>query len=59
MKQHWIGGTRAAVALIAGLLVGCAVAQEAKPKIIHDAEYYIPYALHGEKWACGVTLGVT
>ena len=42
-----------AVALIAGLLVvdQTAFAQVDKPKIIHDAEYYILEAQHGERWA--------
>jgi arylsulfatase len=26
-------------------------AQEQKPQIVHDAEYYILDAQHGEKWA--------
>ena len=50
MKQDWIGAARLAVALIVGLLVvsQTAFAQADKPKIVHDSEYYILDALHGE-----------
>ena len=43
MKQEWIGAARLAVPLIVGLLVinQSAYAQTDKPKIIHDAEYYM------------------
>jgi arylsulfatase len=42
-----------AVTLMIGLLATCqtAFAQAGKPKIIHDAEYYVLEAQHGEKWA--------
>jgi arylsulfatase len=53
MKRDWIGAAWIAVALIVGLLAvdQTAVAQADKPKIIHDSEYYILDALHGEQWA--------
>ena len=53
MKQDRIGAARIVVALIVGVLVGnyTAFAQAGKPKIIHDAEYYILDAQYGEKWA--------
>jgi arylsulfatase len=53
IKQYWIGVAWVAMALIVGLLVvnQTAFAQAEKPKIIHDAEYYILDALHGEAWA--------
>jgi arylsulfatase len=53
MKRDWIGAACIAVALIVGLLAvdQTAVAQADKPKIIHDSEYYILDALHGEQWA--------
>jgi arylsulfatase A-like enzyme len=42
-----------AAVLIASLLVvdQAALAQSDKPKIIHDAEYYILEAQHGDQWA--------
>jgi arylsulfatase len=53
MKQIWIGAVRIAGALIVGLLAGgqAAVAQNDKPKIVHDAQYYILDAQNGEQWA--------
>jgi arylsulfatase len=53
MKQDWIGAARIAVALIAGPLAvnQTAFAQADKPKIVHDSEYYILEAQHGEQWA--------
>ena len=53
MKQRWIGAARIAVAVVVGLLVisQTAAAQVSKPKIIHDSEYYILEAQHGQKWA--------
>jgi len=53
MKQEWIGAARLAAALIVGVLFvsQSARAQTDKPKIIHDAEYYILDAMHGDKWA--------
>jgi len=38
------------------LFVGCtasqtAVAQQSKPEIVHDAEYYVLATQHGEQWA--------
>ena len=52
MKQDWIGVARVGVALIVGFLVvnQTAAAQSGTPKIIHDSEYYILDALHGERW---------
>ena len=53
MKQDWIDAARVAVALMVGLLVvdQTAFAQAGKPKIVHDSEYYILDAVHGEQWA--------
>ena len=53
IKQYWIGAAPVIVALIVGLLVvnQTANAQGGKPQIIHDAEYYILEAQHGEVWA--------
>ena len=53
IKRSWIGAARIAVTLIIGLLVvnQAAFAKAGKAKIIHDAEYYILEAQHGEKWA--------
>src|SRR5271163_2915615 len=53
MKHDWIGAARIAAALIVGLLaVGqTADAQTGTPKIVHDSEYYILEAQHGEQWA--------
>jgi hypothetical protein len=53
MKLDWIGAARIAVALIVGLLVVAltALAQEDKPKMIHDSEYFILEAQHGARWA--------
>ena len=48
MRQTTIAAL-AAIA-IAGAIVP-ARAQQQKPKIVHDAEYYILDAQHGEKWA--------
>ena len=48
MRPFWIS---------AALIFGCiasgqtALAEHAKPKIIHDSEYYILEAQHGEKWS--------
>ena len=45
------------VLMSAALMLGCAAANQAaaaehaKSKIIHDFEYYILEAQHGEKWA--------
>ena len=55
------GGHRrniAVTASIVGLLVvnQNAFAQADKPKIIHDAEYYVLDAQHGEKWAVEDTI---
>jgi Sulfatase len=53
MKQNWMGS----VWVTGALLVGCvtvnptAVAQGAKPKIVHDFEYYVLETQHGEQWA--------
>ena len=43
---------RITLALMLGLLVvnQTAFAQADKPKIIHDAEYYVLVAQHGQKW---------
>lgn len=51
--QDWTGASRVALALTIGLLVvnQTAIAQDGKPKIIHDAEYYVLEAQHGEVWA--------
>ena len=53
--QHTILKTLslAIAATLIGFLAGiqAAGAQAAKPKIIHDAEYYILDAQYGEKWA--------
>jgi hypothetical protein len=51
MRKDWMGVARLATALtISSLLaVQTASAQDAKP-IIHDAEYYILDAKHGEQW---------
>jgi arylsulfatase len=47
VRATWI-----AVALIVGSTVSqTAMAQPAKPEIIHDAEYYILATQHGEQWA--------
>jgi Sulfatase len=53
MKQDWIAAARIAVALMAGPLAvnQTAVAQGSKPAIVHDSEYYILDAQHGERWA--------
>ena len=53
MKQDWIGAARIAAPLIVGLLVvdQIALAQEDKPKMIHDSEYYILEAQHGARWS--------
>jgi arylsulfatase len=53
MKRKWLGGAWVAAVLIASLLVvdQTALAQADKLKIIHDAEYYILEAQHGEQWA--------
>ena len=52
MKRTWIAA-RIAVTVIVGLLVvsQTAFAQAGKPKIVHDSEYYILDAQHGQKWA--------
>lgn len=50
MKKDWIGAARIAVALIVGGLVVNPTAFAAD-KIVHDAEWYILDALHGEVWA--------
>ncbi len=45
--------TLAIVPLAVVVLLGnsqTAVAQSEKPKIVHDAEYYILDAQHGEQW---------
>ncbi len=41
--------TLAVIALTSTLVP--AHAQEQKPKIVHDAEYYILEAQHGQEWA--------
>jgi arylsulfatase A-like enzyme len=53
MNQYWVEATRVAAALTVGLLVVAqgALAQTARPKIVHDSEYYILEAQHGQKWA--------
>jgi arylsulfatase len=53
MNQYWIEATRVAAALTVGLLVVAqgALAQTARPKIVHDSEDYILEAQHGQKWA--------
>ena len=53
MKQRLMGTARVAVALVVALLVisQTAAAQGGKPKIVHDSEYYILDAQHGQKWA--------
>jgi hypothetical protein len=51
MKQGWRSAT--AVTLILGCITvnQTAVAQRAKPEIIHDAEYSILATQHGEQWS--------
>jgi arylsulfatase A-like enzyme len=53
MKPDLKGLDRVAVGLVACLLIGnhVAVAQSSKPEIIHDSEYYILEAQHGQVWA--------
>ena len=52
MKQIWL----CAIA-VTSLIFGCvatnpsANAQNAKPEIVHDAEYYILATQHGTQWA--------
>jgi hypothetical protein len=52
MKQTWNRATA-----VASLIFGCvlvnqtAIAQNAKPEIIHDSEYYILATQHGQQWA--------
>ncbi|MGH6933130.1 MAG: sulfatase-like hydrolase/transferase [Dongiaceae bacterium] len=52
-KRSRLGLASIAVAVIIGLLLvnQTAFAQPAKPKIIHDADYYILDAQHGQRWA--------
>ena len=52
MKHSWMVTTSIAAALIAGCNASqTAFAQQAKPEIIHDSEYYILATQHGEQWA--------
>src|SRR5271166_2033057 len=53
MKRDFKGLGRVAVGLFVGLLMGnqIAVAQSKKPEIVHDSEYYILEAQHGQVWA--------
>jgi arylsulfatase A-like enzyme len=53
MMRYWMQAARGALAVVAGLLlVGQTVrAQGSKPQIVHDSEYYILEAQHGEQWA--------
>jgi hypothetical protein len=52
MKQSWMSAT-----IVASLIFGCVLvnpaanAQNAKPEIVHDAEYYILATQHGQRWA--------
>jgi hypothetical protein len=52
-SRNRIGVASIAATLLIGLLVGnqTAFAQAVKSRIIHDAEYYILDAQHGERWA--------
>ena len=48
--RAWISAT--AVALFVACTAGhTAIAQQTKPEIIHDAEYYILATQHGAQWA--------
>lgn len=52
MKHSWMVTTSIAAALIAGCNASqTAIAQQAKPEIVHDSEYYILATQHGEQWA--------
>jgi arylsulfatase len=52
-KQDWSNAARVALTLTMTIVAThtAVVAQTAKPKIIHDSEYYILEAQHGEVWA--------
>lgn len=52
-KQDWTNAARIAVTLTMSVLAANATlaAQTAQPKIIHDSEYYILDAQHGDVWA--------
>jgi hypothetical protein len=53
VKRDLKGVERVAVGLITGLMAcnQIAAAQSRKPEILHDSEYYILEAQHGEVWA--------
>jgi len=53
MMRYWMQAARGALALVAGLLLvsQTALAQGSKPQIVHDSEYYILEAQHGDQWA--------
>ena len=53
MKQNWMYAGLVTGALIAGCTVfnPTVVGQSAKPKIVHDSEYYILETQHSEQWA--------
>jgi hypothetical protein len=52
MRQIWMGSIA-----VVSLIIGCgtadrsAIAQNAKPGIVHDSEYYILATQHGQQWA--------
>jgi arylsulfatase len=52
MKQNWNHSTLFGLALIFGCVAFSQTAngQSAKPKIVHDSEYYILEMQHGEQW---------
>ena len=53
MRRNCMGAVRVATPLLVDLLAVSAVAfaQVVKPKTVHDAEYYVLEAQHGQKWA--------
>ena len=53
MTRNWIAAVRVAALLLVGLFAihPAAFAQVVKPKTVHDAEYYVLEAQHGQKWA--------
>jgi hypothetical protein len=52
MKQTWMSVTVVASMIFGGVLVNPAAnAQNAKPEIVHDSEYYILATQHGAQWA--------
>ena len=52
MKQTWMSATAVATLIFGCVLVNPAAnAQNAKPEIVHDSEYYILATQHGQQWA--------